>query len=51
MDRFISDIHFGHNNCLAFDSRPFKTIEEHDKVLIDNWNDTVSCEDHVYILG
>lgn len=51
MNYFISDTHCGHENVLGFDSRPFKTIEEHDKVLIDNWNGTVSCEDHVYILG
>lgn len=48
---FIADTHFGHENALAFDNRPFKTIEEHDKALIENWNNAVSRNDEVFILG
>lgn len=48
---FISDLHFSHANCLAFDNRPFKTIEEHDTEIIKRWNDTVDIDDDVYILG
>lgn len=48
---FISDLHFSHANCLAFDNRPFKTIEEHDAEIIKRWNDTVDIDDDVYILG
>lgn len=48
---FISDLHFGHKNALAFDNRPFTDIETHDKAIIDNWNNTVSIDDDVYILG
>lgn len=48
---FIADTHFGHENALAFDNRPFKTIEEHDKALIENWNNAVSRDDEVFILG
>lgn len=51
MNFFTSDLHFGHENCLAFDNRSFSSIEENDQVLINNWNDVVSCEDHVYVLG
>ena len=51
MNYFISDLHFGHTNCLAFDNRPFKTIEEHDYWLIREWNETVGMDDDVYILG
>lgn len=51
MNYFIADLHFGHKNCLAFDNRSFKTIEEHDEELIKRWNDTVGIEDDVYILG
>jgi calcineurin-like phosphoesterase family protein len=51
MNYFISDLHFGHVNCLSFDNRKFKTIEEHDEAIIKNWNETVGIEDDVYILG
>ena len=48
---FISDLHFGHQNVLAFDSRPFKTIEEHDEAIIRLWNEKVDVDDDVWILG
>lgn len=51
MNYFIADTHFGHKNCMAFDNRPFKSIEEHDQKLIDNWNKTVGIDDDVYWLG
>ena len=48
---FIADTHWGHKNCLSFDNRPFKTIEEHDEALINNWNNVVGIDDDVYLLG
>lgn len=51
MNYFIADLHFGHENILAYDNREFKNIEEHDAALIKNWNETVSDEDDIYILG
>lgn len=48
---YIADLHFGHKNCLSFDSRPFATIEEHDEELIRRWNSVVTPEDEVWILG
>ena len=51
MNYFISDLHFGHQNCLAFDNRPFNTIKEHDQYIIDKWNEVVGIDDDVYILG
>lgn len=51
MNYFISDLHFGHKNCLAFDNRPFNSIEEHDEYIINAWNQTVNNDDNVYILG
>ncbi len=48
---YIADMHIGHENVLAFDNRPFKTIEEHDETLIANWNSTVGNNDTVYSLG
>ena len=50
-DFFISDLHFGHYNIVRYDNRPYNSVEEMDKALIDNWNSVVSKEDVVWILG
>ena len=50
-NRFIADLHFGHKNVLAFDARPFDTIEEHDATLIEKWNAATEMDDDVWILG
>lgn len=49
MNFYISDLHFGHKNALSFDDRPFTTIEEHDNLIIKNWNEVVNIDDDVYI--
>ena len=48
-----SDCHFNHLNILKYEpiSRPFKTIEEMNKAIINNWNSVVSPEDTVYVCG
>jgi calcineurin-like phosphoesterase family protein len=50
---FIADTHFSHKNILGFEptQRPFKTLEEHDETLIDNWNRVVKPDDIVWHLG
>lgn len=48
---YISDWHYGHSNVLAFDNRPFKTIEEMNQALVDRWNAVVGAGDIVYVLG
>lgn len=48
---FVSDMHFGHKNALAFDNRPFPDIKSHDRALIDNWNGVVNVDDDVWVLG
>lgn len=48
---FTGDLHFGHENVLAFDHRPFETVEEMDVELIRRWNHKVGKGDLVYVLG
>lgn len=48
---FTSDLHFGHRNVMAYDRRPFATVEEMDAELIRRWNAKVKPQDTVYILG
>ena len=48
---YVADLHFGHKNCLAFDDRPFTSIESHDETLIRYWNEDIGIDDDVYILG
>lgn len=51
MNFFISDTHFGHGNVIRFDSRPFNSIEEMEEKIVENWNNAVTNQDTVYILG
>ena len=48
---YISDLHIGHENVIKFDNRPFENVEEMESILIKKWNETVTNEDTVYILG
>ena len=49
----ISDLHLGHANITQYCSRPFvaSDVAEMDRVLVNNWNYTVSPDDRVYFLG
>lgn len=48
---YTSDLHLGNNNIIGYENRPYKSVEEMDKALIDNWNSQVTDEDTVYVLG
>lgn len=48
---FCSDIHIGHKNILLYCNRPFKDLEEMKESFIKSWNDVVSNEDRVFVLG
>ena len=48
---FTSDLHFGHENVIKLDGRPFATVEEMDAELIRRWNAKVAKGDLVYVLG
>ena len=48
---YIADCHFGHGNVIRFDNRPFEETQSMDEVLIKNWNERITDEDDVYIIG
>lgn len=48
---FTSDLHLAHKNIIEYDGRPFKTIEEHDKSLIDNINKVCESTSLLFVLG
>lgn len=51
MNLYISDLHFGHENAIEFDNRPFSDVDEMDRRMIELWNLRVSHNDDVYIVG
>ena len=48
---FTSDLHFYHDKIITHSQRPFHNAEEMNKILIQKWNNKVSSNDEVYILG
>lgn len=48
---FTSDTHFGHANVLGFCARPWRTVEEMNRALVDNINAVVGPNDTLYHLG
>lgn len=51
MKFYISDLHIGHKNALSFDNRPFWSVAEQNVEIIKRWNEAVTKNDDVYILG
>jgi calcineurin-like phosphoesterase family protein len=48
---FASDHHFGHAAARSFYRRPFTSIAEMDRVMIDRWNAVVGIGDELWHLG
>lgn len=46
-----SDLHINHANCIVFDNRPFKDLEEMHRVLIKRYNAQVPKDGICYFLG
>ena len=47
----IGDTHFCHANIIRYCNRPFKTVQEMNQAIVDNWNDIVKPNDQVFVLG
>lgn len=48
---YTSDSHFHHKNILAFENRPYGTLEAMNRGLIEEWNSVVKKDDTVYHIG
>lgn len=48
---FIADTHFGDSKILKYENRPFSDTKEMDKEMILRWNQIVTKDDIVYVLG
>lgn len=48
---FTADTHFGHNKIIKYCNRPFSDANDMDRSMIINWNNRVSKNDTVYVLG
>ena len=51
---FTSDLHFGHHNIFlkyCNETRPFETLDEMHAQLIARWNESISPDDEVIVVG
>jgi calcineurin-like phosphoesterase family protein len=48
---FTSDTHFDDEQAIEYFNRPFRSMDEMNAVMVENWNRTVTEEDTVYHLG
>lgn len=52
MTTFVtSDLHFGHEQEFLYVPRGFSSVEEHDEAIIKRWNEVITPEDTVWVLG
>ena len=51
MKYFTADLHAFHKNIIEYDNLPFKDLKEYREKIIQVWNDKVTTEDEIYILG
>jgi calcineurin-like phosphoesterase family protein len=48
---FTADNHFGHSGARSLYRRPFASVAEMDKAMVDRWNSVVQPDDEVWHLG
>lgn len=51
MQWFTADLHLGHTNIIKYCNRPFSSVEEMDKIIIDNIFSCIKSKDILYVLG
>ncbi len=51
MKYFIADTHFTEESIIRYESRPFQSVQEMDRILVERWNSAVAEEDEVFMLG
>lgn len=47
----IADTHFGDENIVKYEQRPFANAAEMTEKLVENWNKVVSDDDIVFVVG
>jgi calcineurin-like phosphoesterase family protein len=47
----VSDTHFDHTNIIRYCNRGFGSVDDMNRTLMENWNDTIRKGDTVYFLG
>lgn len=48
---FTADLHFGHANIIRYCHRPFTDVTDMDRSLIERWNNAVTGDDEIWVLG
>lgn len=48
---FMSDIHYNHENVINFGNRPFSSVSEMNKYILDTIHNTIKPEDVLFTLG
>lgn len=48
---WTSDLHFGHNNVIAYCKRPYKNLDEMHKSLVMKWNSLLTPSDDMVFVG
>lgn len=51
MNKYVSDLHLGHENILKTARPQFECIEKMNEFLIRRWNESVNKDDEVWICG
>ena len=51
MRYYTADLHIGHANIITYCDRPFHDVDAMDEAIVDMWNDTVTDDDEIWVLG